>query len=337
MDSIMGKPVCTVNCPPKKTAKRSFLARILSIFAALVFAACGMPAPARADAARVVASFYPVYAMARNLLEGVEGVTLTCLAPPDTGCLHDVALLPSDMRALSEADALLVCGAGMEGYLDAVIDAFDALTVVNASEGLALLPGAHAEHDHEHEHDHDHDAAYNPHTWLGVTRARRMLDTLSKGLCDVLPAHAERISANRDAYDARLALLDSDVRAAMAPYQGRAIVTFHEAFAYFCDEYGISVAATLTEDPDAALSTGELTRLTALIRSLGNPPLFMEKEYDSPSARVLAEETGAKRYTLDTLTTGALDEPALTAYEDGMRENVASLVRAFTENPVDAR
>ena len=49
-------------------------------------------APVLASAETVVASFYPIYLFALNLLEGVEGVELVSLAEPTSGCLHDYQL-----------------------------------------------------------------------------------------------------------------------------------------------------------------------------------------------------------------------------------------------------
>ena len=44
---------------------------------------------AAADGLTVTATFYPIYLAAINVCRGVEGVSVTCLAPPTAGCLHD--------------------------------------------------------------------------------------------------------------------------------------------------------------------------------------------------------------------------------------------------------
>lgn len=306
-----------------------------SRFLACLLCACllcfaAQPA-ARAESARVVASFYPIYAMAANLLRDVPDVELTCLAAPTTGCLHDAALLPGDMQNLVGARALLINGAGMESYLDDVLAEFPALPVVDASAGVDLLPNAEEHHDEEHE-EHDH-GEYNAHLWLSVPNAMRMVSTLSDGLTAALPEHAEAIEANRDAYLLRLQALDAELREGLAPYTGREIVTFHAAFAYFAQEYGLTVLATMTEDPESSLSAGELAALCQLITEHGLPPLFVEPAYSASAADVLCAETGARAYTLDPATTGALDETALTQYETAMRQNLQSLLQAFAENP----
>ena len=72
---------------------------------------------AEQESVTVMASFYPVYVLAENVLAGVPGVKLTSMTPPTTGCLHDYQLLTSDMRALSGARALPVISPSMRSWL----------------------------------------------------------------------------------------------------------------------------------------------------------------------------------------------------------------------------
>ena len=64
--------------------------------------------PAAAPAETIVTSFYPVWVFTLNLTQGLEDITVRNLAAPETGCLHDYTLQPSDMKALAQADALLI-------------------------------------------------------------------------------------------------------------------------------------------------------------------------------------------------------------------------------------
>ena len=54
-----------------------------------------------AAAETAVASFYPIWLFTRELTDGIDGVTVVNLAPPDTGCLHDYQLQTGDMKAPS--------------------------------------------------------------------------------------------------------------------------------------------------------------------------------------------------------------------------------------------
>ena len=285
--------------------------------------------PAFASAETIVTSFFPIYVFALNLLDGAEGVTLASLAEPTSGCLHDYQLQTSDMKALAKADAFLINGAGMESYLEGVFEAFPALPVVDASTGVALLEDCTDGHDHEDGHGHDH--AYNAHIWLDAENAVIMVGNLAEGLIAALPAHAETIAANRDAYIARLTALDAEITSALADLPHKDIITFHEAFPYFANAYGLNVAAVVNRDPDDALSPRALAELCKLVKSLGVPPLFIEPQYEDMAAQTVARETGAAIHTLDPIVTGPANDVPLTYYEDMMRQNLAVLLSALAE------
>ena len=274
-------------------------------------------APAAAGAETVVTSFYPIWLMALNLCDGIDGVEVHNLAAPETGCLHDYQLSAGDMRALAEADVFLVNGAGMEGYLAHVFEALPDLPVVDASAGVTMLPSLTGETEH------------NPHIWLDAGNAVIMVENLAEGLMTAMPEHAEAIAANRDACTARLTALDAELRETLAPVEGRAIITFHEAFPYFAQAYGLEVAAVIAKEPGDALSPRELAELIGTVRSLGGPPLFTEPQYSDTAARTVAEETGASVWQLDPCVTGPGEDVPLTYYDEVMRRNAAVLRQAF--------
>lgn len=285
--------------------------------------------PAAACAETIVTSFYPIHLFALNLLDGIDGIEIAALAEPGTGCLHDYQLQTGDMKTLARADAFLINGAGMEGYLDGVFDAFPTLPVVDASVGVDLLEDC-ADHGHD-DHDHDHDHAYNAHIWLDAQNAILMVNNLADGLITTLPAHADAIAANRDSYIARLTALDDELTAALSAVAKKDVVTFHEAFPYFAKAYGLNVAAVINRDPDDALSPRALAELCKTVAALGAPPLFVEPQYEDMAAQTISRETGAPLYVLDPIVTGPEAAVPLTWYEDVMRQNLAVLVEALGE------
>ena len=293
----------------------------------LLLAVLLLAAPAVACAETVVTSFYPIYLFALNLLDGAEGVTLANLADTNTGCLHDYQLQTGDMKQLAQADAFLINGAGMESYLEGVFETFPELIVVDASVGVTLLEDC-TDHDHGGE---EHHHAYNAHIWLDPENAILMVSNLAEGLMAALPAHADVIAANRDAYIQRLTALDDELTIALAGLPRRDIITFHEAFPYFANAYGLNVAAVVNRDPDDALSPRALAELCSTVEALGNLPLFVEPQYEDMAAQTVSRETGAPVYTLDPIVTGPETDVPLTYYEDVMRQNLAVLLNALGE------
>jgi len=299
-------------------------------FLALFLALCLLPAAGLAET--IVTSFYPIYLFVLNLTDGLDGVTVRNLAAPDTGCLHDYQLQTSDMKVLAKADAFLINGAGMESYLENVFEIFPDLPVTDASSGIELICDEES-HDHEHDdHDHDHEhSLYNAHVWLDAENAILMVQNLAEGLITACPDHAESIALNRDAYISRLAALDAELTDQLSALTRRDIITFHEAFPYFAQGYGLTVAAVMNREPSDSLSPAALAALVKTVVELGVPPLFVEPQYSDIAAQTIARETGAQIFTLDPIVTGPIEDVPLTYYEDIMRQNARVLIEALGE------
>jgi len=286
--------------------------KLLSLMLALLLV---MPALASADT--VVTSFYPIYLITLNLTDGIDGIEVHNLAAPGTGCLHDYQLSTGDMKALSRADVFLINGAGMESYLDFALANLPNLPVVDASAGVALLPSLSGETE------------YNAHIWLDVSNEIAMTRNLADGLMAAFPQKADAIAANRDAYIARLEVLDAELREGLADVPRKDIVTFHEAFPYFADAYGLHVAAVVTLEPEDSLSPRALAELIRTVDALNDPPLFTEPQYENMAAETVAAETGAGIWELDPVVTGPSENIPLTYYEDCMRRNLTVLRTAL--------
>ena len=295
--------------------------RLIILFLVLALAA----APVCVQAETVVTSFYPIWIFTLNLTEGIDGMEVRNLAAPGTGCLHDYQLQAGDMKVLATADVFLINGAGMESYLDTVFRTFSDLPVVTASEGLDFITEGNALQIGEEEEGE----TVNSHVWLDAGNAVTMVHNLANGLKTVYPQYTEQITANEDKYTARLAELDAELKSTLTTLKANGIVTFHEAFPYFAQAYGLNVLAVVNREPGEVLTPKEMSVLIATVRELGLPPLFVEPQYEDLNARLLAEETGAPVFMLDPMVTGPENDVPLDLYEQVMRSNRDTLLEAL--------
>ena len=260
---------------------------------------------------RVVTSFYPVYVAVLNVTAGIPGVEVSNLASPHVGCLHDYQLTAGDVRRLADADLLLVNGAGMEPFLGKVAQQSPGVRVVGVSEGIALLDD-------------------NPHVWVSLEGARRQTENIAAALAAAAPDRADAFRANASAYSASLSALEEKMRAALAPYAGTPIVTFHEAFPYFARDFDLDLAGEIEREPGAEPSARELADTVKLVRERKVKALFAEPQFPDKSAQVVARETGVRVYSLDPVVTGPSDpEEARGAYLRAMEKNLEVLQEAL--------
>src|SRR5574344_203359 len=134
--------------------RTSFKAAAFLTAAVLLFSSCtkrtaAVPAKEE-DSVKITATFYPLYIMLLNITDGIPGVTLSMIAPANTGCLHDYQLTTRDMKAIESCDILVANGAGMEDFLekalsvkkDRMIVAAEGYQLVNDNAHVSLSPSA---------------------------------------------------------------------------------------------------------------------------------------------------------------------------------------------------
>ncbi|MCR5565340.1 MAG: metal ABC transporter substrate-binding protein [Clostridiales bacterium] len=279
--------------------------------------------PALAGAETVVTSFYPVWILARNLTEGIEGLEVVNMAANTTGCLHDYTLQNSDMAVLSAADALLINGSGMEAFLPVITSAYPDLPVVDATAGLPFL----SESDLVEIGEPEEGEEINAHLWLDPQRAGGMAANLADGLIRLFPDKTRQITDNLDAFTARLLSLDETLREGLSGAK-RKVIIFHEALPYFAQACGLPAAAVVNKEPEDTLPTAQLVRVVQLIRSEETMPLILKSAEEDPSVNTLVTETGVPVCELDPLTSGP-DDPPLDYYETVMIQNMKSLQSAM--------
>ena len=157
---------------------------------------------------------------------------------------------------------------------------------------------AQADHDHDdHDHDHDHEGhvhtGTDPHAWLDPANAQAWLRVIAAELTRLDPENAATYARNADAAVVRVGALNDKIAQELAPVRGQAFVTFHDAYGYFTDHFGLrqlgSIAAGDAHSPGAA-------RLQSLRDSIGRADicLFPEVQHDPALIAQMAEATGSR-------------------------------------------
>ena len=283
------------------------------------FSGCGTPAK-ESSRLKLLASFYPIAIMALNITDGVEGVAVESMAQQQTGCLHDFQMTTADMKKAETADAFLINGAGMEGFLDKISDQLPELPVIDSSTGIPLIASGE-DHHHDGGEGHDHDQEdYNPHLWVSITNCMEQVRNLSEGIIALDPEHEAEYRENTETYLEKLSALRDKMHSALDHVKNKDIITFHEAFPYFAEEFGLHIAAVINREPDSQPSAKELADTIRLVRETGVKALFVEPLYPETSAVIIAAETGAQVYVLDPAVSGEWDKNAyLTAMESNLQ------------------
>lgn len=263
----------------------------------------------------IVTSFFPVYVAVINVTHDVPGITVTNMTEPQTGCLHDYALRPQDLKLLENADVFIINGAGMETFLSDVTAQQENLKIIEASDGIPLLS--------------DESGEENPHVWVSLTNAVQYVKNIAAQLSEIDKDNAALYEQNAAAYIGKIEELSKEMHSEIGSLKNRDIITFHEAFPYFAQEFDLNIAAVVEREPGTEPTAKERRAIIDLVDQTGIKALFAEPQYSSGAAETIEAETGAMLYTLDPVVTGEAVPEAADAYLDAMRQNMVTLKKAL--------
>ncbi len=304
--------------------------KVLSLILVLMltlsmFSSCASP-QLQSDNILLVTSFYPIYIFTLNIVDGIDEINVSCMAEQNTGCLHDYQILSQDAKLIADADVFIINGAGMEAFLEDIYMSNENLKVIDSSEGVTLIENCDEHHEnHNEETHHDHNHSVNSHIWMSPENAKLQVENIAESLESFYPQYKSVIEENKNDYINRLTELSEELSEKAKALKNENIITFHEAYDYLAGEYGFNVVATVESHDGAQASAKGLAELVEIIEEHNVNVLFTEPDYKGSSATILSNETGARILTLNPVIRG---EVSLTAYEDIMRANLETILKA---------
>lgn len=291
---------------------------------------------------RVLTTLPAIHSWAANVAGDTAAVE--SLLPANVGP-HDFQFRPSDLRKLAAADVVLMNGLGVDTWLTRAVTrgaSKPSRRVVTITDGLqkqlihhrtplAIDPtttgSKKPSQDHSHDHDHDHsDDDANPHVWLDPVFAKHCVSNIIQALCQADPAHAEGYTRRGETYLRELDQLDEQIRSSLKGLSNRKVVTFHDAFPYFCRRYDLQLVGVIEEVPSVDPSPKYLAQLSRAIRQQQVRVIFSEPQFHPRLVQRLANDLAIGVAELDVLETGTASR---TFYIDGLRRNLRTLESAL--------
>lgn len=270
-----------------------------------------------AEKARVVTTFSILADITREI--GGDDIQLTNLVGADADA-HVFEPAPAQVRAVLEADLVIANGLGFEPWLERLLANGEARgTRIDASKGV--VPITVLEHDQR---------LVDPHAWQSLGNAEIYARNITQALAQLVPARAAAFEARRDSWLGRLGALRQSIapRLMALPPERRRVLTSHDAFGYFAQEWRLQFLAAQGVSDAAEPSAAEVAGLIRQLRAEGVRAIFVENIRDARLVKQIAEEAGAR--VGGTLYSDALaaEGPAST-YLGMYRQNVERLLQAL--------
>lgn len=192
--------------------------------------------------------------------------------------------------------------------------------------------------------DEDGQEAHDPHAWFSIPNAAHYVGRIEATITQLDPEHADEYRARSEAYLLQLAALHQWVLREVnrIPLPSRVLITNHDAFGYFCRDYGFRavtpVGWSTKDEIGGGASIGRHDEVVRSIREAGVPAIFIETSINPRAMRQLATETGVEiggsLYSDSMGTPGSAGE----TYIGMMRENVIQITAGLAPlaSPGDA-
>ncbi len=247
---------------------------------------------------------------------GGELAHVTIIAPPDYSPeIYQVT--PRQMDAFNDTDIYFLIGMPFEEELVKRITAtFPNVSIADTRDGVQMLSSTHHDHNHDadvHGHHHHGD---DPHIWLDPMRVKIQAHTITRAFSSRFPEHKQVFEQNRDAFQAELDKLHTQLAETLAPVRGRNFYVFHPSFGYFADAYGLKQRAVEYEGKSPGAR--RLYALMEEIKQSGVRAVFEQPQFKTAALSGIAKETGVDIVILDVLA---------EEYIDNMRQMAEKIVK----------
>jgi zinc/manganese transport system substrate-binding protein len=165
----------------------------------------------------------------------------------------------------------------------------------------------------------------NPHYTKDPRNAVLLVRGIAARLSAVDPAHAAEYQRNVERFEAALKPKLAAWEAALAPFKGTPVVTFHRSWSYLSSWAGFEQVAFMEPKPGLPPSAQHLAQVLVVARTRKVPLILQEQWYSAQGSELVAQKSGAKLVRVPGLVP---EGQGYVAYMDGVVSAVVEALRA---------
>lgn len=290
----------------------------------------------------VAASIFPLADITRHV--GGDKISVVTILPPGAS-EHTYEPTPEAVRNVQNARLFFKVGYGLDDWTDQIAQSVNRLLPVHdVSTSIELRTyaegAAHEHDDHEGEEEVHEDESelekgvgyaedsFDPHYFLTLENGARIAETIGGYLAQSDPANADYYRANASAYAATLRAEDIRIKEQLAALPDKKIITFHEAWFYFANHYGLEIVTTFEPFPGQEPTASYLAHFIEEVKESGVKVLFTEPQFSSASISQVASDLNLRLAVLDPIGGST---PETNSYLDTMRFNANNVAEALSK------
>ena len=299
----------------------------------------GAAARAEGKTLRVVATIFPVWDWAREVVGETDGVELTLLMENGVD-MHSFQPGVGDMMKAASCDVFLYIGGESDEWVkDALKEAVNPeMAAVSLMEALGsgVREEEYTEGMERPEEEQDGEAPEaDEHIWLSLRNAEKLTRVIAEALGKADPDRAAQYLANAENYGKKLRALDGEYAETVekAPLK---TVLFADRFPfrYLTEDYGLTYYAAFSGcEAETEASFETVIFLAGKVKELGLPAVLTIEGSDRRLAETVAENAGTRPVILEMNSMQGMTAEKIrdgAAYLSVMEENLQVLRQAMT-------
>ncbi len=253
---------------------------------------------------KIFTSFYPIYDFVKKI--GKDKVDVSVIVPNGMEP-HDFEPTAKQIIDLQNADAIFVNGMGFESWIDKLNNA----TIIDLSKDLPA---------------EENTRVSNPHIWLDPLLVKSQAKNILNSLISLDPQNNLYYNDNHAQFTNQLDRLDGDIIANLTNCKLRDFLSFHDAFGYFADRYGLIQHSIQGISPETEAPPQKIRESIDLSKQLGLDVIFTEDNVDPRLTETIAQEINGQVLTLSPIETISDEEIQMNRdYFSKMYDNLNNL------------
>ncbi|WP_161978679.1 metal ABC transporter solute-binding protein, Zn/Mn family [Streptococcus sp. S784/96/1] len=294
---------------------RALLSLLLTL---LILGACQHKPPKESQGLNIVTSFYPIYAMVKEVSGELNDVRMIQSGQG----IHEFEPSVADIRAIHDADVFIYHSHILEswaGRLDTNLKQSNVI-VLEASKGMNLQRVSGLE-DVPVNDGIDEATLYDPHTWVDPILVAEEVTLIAKQLAMIDPDHATTYQQNAEKMAENAEKMAEKFTQRFAKTKVKTFVTQHTAFAYLAKRFGLEqlgIATVTNQEP----SPRQLAEIKEFIDTYQVTTIFVERGISDKIAKTLATSTKVNLKVLEPLEA---DPQNNLSYLDNLEANLTIL------------
>lgn len=265
----------------------------ISLFILLILGACTSKRQLADEPATLTVTLEPL----RYFTEAIAGDKFRVVSMVPKGSSPETYdPTPQQLVNLDKSTAYLRIGyIGFEQtWMDKLMANAPHLKVFDTSKGIAPI----YEEGHDHG-DHHHKGGIEPHIWNSARNAAVIADNIYAALSELDSENTPYYKERLDSLQQVIAQTDTEVRD-LLQHGDSTFLIYHPALSYFARDYGLKQISI--EEGGKEPSPAHLKELIETCRRDSAQVIFVQQEFDTRNAQLIADELGVKVIPINPLS-----------------------------------